>query len=100
VLAGRSATRGAVVVEAYVEVCVNYCAHFYEECILSYFYNLNYMCIFHQKVDGTPIDPVAFRKNVAYVMQDDALVQTATPREALAFSAALRLNVSQEEQVK
>jgi ABC-type multidrug transport system ATPase subunit len=50
-------------------------------------------------LDGTQIDPVAFRKNVAYVMQDDALVQTATPREALAFSAALRLNVSQEEQV-
>lgn len=50
-------------------------------------------------MDGTPIDPVAFRKNVAYVMQDDALVQTATPREALAFSAALRLNKTFDEQV-
>jgi ABC-type iron transport system FetAB ATPase subunit len=53
----------------------------------------------HQ-VDGTAIDPVAFRRNVAYVMQDDALVPTATPREALAFSAALRLTVSPEEQVR
>jgi len=69
VLAGRSASRGKTVVEAYVEV------------------------------DGNAVDPVAFRKNVAYVMQDDALVQTATPREALAFSAALRLTVSKAEQV-
>ena len=40
---------------------------------------------------GKPIDPVAFRKNIAYVMQDDALVPTATPREALRFSASMRL---------
>ena len=43
------------------------------------------------KVGGNLIDPVSFRKNIAYVMQDDALMATATPREALEFSAALRL---------
>ncbi len=40
---------------------------------------------------GQVIDPVQFRQRIAYVMQDDALVQTDTPREALAFSARLRL---------
>jgi ABC-type multidrug transport system ATPase subunit len=43
------------------------------------------------KVGGHVINPVAFRKNIAYVMQDDALMPTATPREALRFSASLRL---------
>ncbi len=42
-------------------------------------------------VDGKPINPVDYRKNIAYVMQDDALMATSTPREALQFSAALRL---------
>ena len=42
-------------------------------------------------VGGKVINPVAFRKNIAYVMQDDALLATATPREALRFSATLRL---------
>eukprot|EP00602_Paraphysomonas_sp_CaronLab_P009194 CAMPEP_0185032880 /NCGR_PEP_ID=MMETSP1103-20130426/21378_1 /TAXON_ID=36769 /ORGANISM="Paraphysomonas bandaiensis, Strain Caron Lab Isolate" /LENGTH=637 /DNA_ID=CAMNT_0027568947 /DNA_START=61 /DNA_END=1974 /DNA_ORIENTATION=- len=42
-------------------------------------------------VNGKSIDPMKFRKNIAYVMQDDALMATATPREALQFSAALRL---------
>ena len=42
-------------------------------------------------VDGKQIDPVAFRQRIAYVMQEDALVQTSTPREALEFSAKLRL---------
>lgn len=37
------------------------------------------------------INPVTFRKNIAYVMQDDALMPTATPREALRFSASLRM---------
>ena len=42
-------------------------------------------------VGGKIINPVAFRKNIAYVMQDDALLATATPREALTFSANMRL---------
>jgi ABC-type multidrug transport system ATPase subunit len=42
-------------------------------------------------VDGSPIDPYQYRKNVAYVMQDDSISPTATPREALTFSASLRL---------
>ena len=43
------------------------------------------------EVGGHAIDPVQFRKNIAYVMQEDALMATATPREALTFSALLRL---------
>jgi ABC-type multidrug transport system ATPase subunit len=43
------------------------------------------------KVAGQPINPVKFRENIAYVMQDDALMATSTPREALRFSAMLRL---------
>ena len=63
VLAGRSATNGGVEVKAEVTI------------------------------DGARIDPVQFRQNVAYVMQEDALVPTATPREALDFSAYLRLGM-------
>jgi ABC-type multidrug transport system ATPase subunit len=45
------------------------------------------------------INPVAYRKNIAYVMQDDSLMATATPREALLFSGRMRLpsSVSPEE---
>ena len=39
------------------------------------------------KVDNKYINPVEFRRNIAYVMQDDSLMGTATPREALTFSA-------------
>merc|ERR1712072_499934 len=43
------------------------------------------------RVDGLLIDPVSYRRNVAFVMQDECLLKTATPREALFFSARLRL---------
>jgi ABC-type multidrug transport system ATPase subunit len=42
-------------------------------------------------VSGHEIKPVDFRSNVAYVMQDDTLLPTETPRECLDFSAYLRL---------
>lgn len=42
-------------------------------------------------VAGKDINPVTFRQNIAYVMQEDALLATDTPREALRFSALLRL---------
>mmetsp|Transcript_119478 Transcript_119478/g.385749 ORF Transcript_119478/g.385749 Transcript_119478/m.385749 type:complete len:662 (+) Transcript_119478:68-2053(+) len=40
---------------------------------------------------GTLIDPNTFRSNIAYVMQDDSLMATETPRECLEFSAYMRL---------
>lgn len=43
------------------------------------------------KVGGKEINPVTYRRQIAYVMQDDALLPTSTPREALRFSATLRL---------
>jgi len=42
-------------------------------------------------VAGQRINPLEFRERIAYVMQDDSLLATATPREALEFSAQLRL---------
>jgi ABC-type multidrug transport system ATPase subunit len=49
--------------------------------------------------NGKKIGGAAFRKRIAYVMQQDLLVATQTPREAIMFSAMLRLpkNVSMEE---
>jgi len=42
-------------------------------------------------INGKSIEPVQFRQHIAYVMQDDALPSTETPRECLQFSARLRL---------
>ena len=40
---------------------------------------------------GALLDPVSFRGNIAYVMQDDALLPYETPRECFHFSASMRL---------
>jgi len=42
-------------------------------------------------LNGKKIDPKSIGGDIAYVMQHDALFATQTPREALEFSAALRL---------
>mmetsp|Transcript_5238 Transcript_5238/g.11658 ORF Transcript_5238/g.11658 Transcript_5238/m.11658 type:complete len:706 (+) Transcript_5238:148-2265(+) len=43
-------------------------------------------------IAGRPVNPRQFRSRIAYVMQKDEMLATATPREALQFSAALRLD--------
>jgi ABC-type glutathione transport system ATPase component len=51
-------------------------------------------------VAGHKINPVKFRERIAYVMQDDSLLATATPREALVFSAQMRLpNSTPDEEI-
>ncbi|CAE8676936.1 unnamed protein product, partial [Polarella glacialis] len=41
---------------------------------------------------GRAVDPAVFRRNIAYVMQEDSLLPFETPRECLRFSAYLRLS--------
>eukprot|EP00466_Bigelowiella_natans_P019965 jgi/Bigna1/86090/estExt_fgenesh1_pg.C_80063 len=48
--------------------------------------------------NGSKIDPVQFRKNIAFVLQEESLFATQTPREALKFSAQLRLTGELTEQ--
>eukprot|EP00299_Pterocystis_sp_00344_P019144 c9525_g1_i1.p1 GENE.c9525_g1_i1~~c9525_g1_i1.p1 ORF type:complete len:599 (+),score=142.03 c9525_g1_i1:29-1825(+) len=51
-------------------------------------------------INDNAIEPVKYRRKIAYVMQDDALFPTLTPREALRFSAALRIPNSISKQQK
>uniref|UniRef100_A0A7S4LQW6 ABC transporter domain-containing protein n=1 Tax=Oxyrrhis marina TaxID=2969 RepID=A0A7S4LQW6_OXYMA len=44
---------------------------------------------------GTPVDPVEHQRIFGYVMQEDSLYATSTPREIMSFSAKMRLPVSQ-----
>ena len=45
------------------------------------------------RLDNYSVDPtkIEVRKQIAFVAQDDSLLATATPREAIKFSAKLRL---------
>ncbi len=63
ILAGRAASRGRVTIEADV------------------------------RLNNYSVDPtnISVRKQIAFVAQDDSLQVTATPREAIRFSAKLRL---------
>jgi ABC-type multidrug transport system ATPase subunit len=63
VLAGRAATRGRIRIEADV------------------------------RLENYAVDPtnIKLRKSIAFVAQDDSIQSTATPREAIRFSAKLRL---------
>mmetsp|Transcript_9196 Transcript_9196/g.19935 ORF Transcript_9196/g.19935 Transcript_9196/m.19935 type:complete len:597 (+) Transcript_9196:91-1881(+) len=45
-------------------------------------------------LNGLDVQPRAIRRTVAYVLQDDIMFPTATVREALEFSAKLRLSSS------
>eukprot|EP00931_Biecheleriopsis_adriatica_P008404 TRINITY_DN109599_c0_g1_i1.p1 TRINITY_DN109599_c0_g1~~TRINITY_DN109599_c0_g1_i1.p1 ORF type:complete len:625 (+),score=149.82 TRINITY_DN109599_c0_g1_i1:59-1933(+) len=51
-------------------------------------------------LDGNPISGSSLRKRIAYVMQQDLLTPTQTPREALLFSARLRLPSSVSDTAK
>ncbi len=63
ILAGRASSRGRVTIEADV------------------------------RLNNYSVDPtnISVRKQIAFVAQDDSLQVTATPREAILFSAKLRL---------
>jgi len=50
--------------------------------------------------NGTRVDPVRVRSNIAYVMQEDSLPSWSTPRECLEMSAALRLRQPREEALR
>ncbi|KAL3936730.1 MAG: hypothetical protein SGBAC_008022, partial [Bacillariaceae sp.] len=51
------------------------------------------------RLNNYQVDPtdIAVRKNIAFVAQDDSLMVTQTPREAIYFSAKLRLPKSTQE---
>ena len=49
-------------------------------------------------LNGMKADPTVYREQLAYVMQQDSMFATQTPREALNFTARLRLPEYSEEQ--
>lgn len=52
-------------------------------------------------LDDAPVQPardLAVRQRIAFVAQDDSLTVTATPREAILFSARLRLSSTMTQQ--
>lgn len=47
------------------------------------------------RINGTPIKSVEpYSNQIGYVMQEDSLLATLTPRECFQFAADLRLNLS------
>lgn len=49
------------------------------------------------KVNNRELTPQSFGKVGAYVLQDDILVQTMTPRECFIFACQLRTSLDDEE---
>lgn len=49
------------------------------------------------KVNGQVLEPRTFGNFGAFVMQDDILIETMTPKESFEFAAKLRTNLSNEE---
>jgi ABC-type multidrug transport system ATPase subunit len=49
-------------------------------------------------VQVSSVEPYA--NQIAYIMQDDILLETMTPRESFMFSASMRLKISKAERKK
>ena len=53
------------------------------------------------KINGVSVPNIDLIGNqIAYVMQDDILLATFTPREAFNFTASLRMNLPPQERKK
>jgi len=50
--------------------------------------------------NGKPLSQIDFGSYSAYVMQDDVLLETMSPREAFLFSAKLRISGTVEEKIE
>ena len=70
-----------------------------ERQVFEYFSRTSARCVFCDRRDCEKVDPRNLGGDIAYVMQHDALFATQTPREALEFSAALRL-LTKEDRTK